>query len=78
MQDQCVMVIIWSNRSWNLIGVDGFIQRRRIDPLTMHEEIFRCSFHHQGLDEWTVPLQSRIELFDVHKHVHQTVPEICV
>jgi hypothetical protein len=41
-------------------------------------EVFRCKFHHTGLDDWAVFLQSRIESFEVNKNVHQNVSEVCL
>jgi hypothetical protein len=42
------------------------------------EEVFRCKFYHGGLDDWARSLQSRIEPFEIYKHVHQTVFAICL
>jgi hypothetical protein len=40
------------------------------------EEIFRCEFHHAGLDGRAISLQSRIGLFKADRTVRQTVPVI--
>jgi hypothetical protein len=39
------------------------------------EEVLKCKFHHEGLDDRIMPQQSRIEPFEVCRHTHQTVPE---
>jgi hypothetical protein len=40
-------------------------------------EVLEKPFH-GGLDDRDVPRQSRIELFEVHKHLEQTIPEASV
>jgi hypothetical protein len=42
------------------------------------EEVFPYNFHHGDLDDRDVLRQFRIELFEMHEHLEQTVPEVSV
>jgi hypothetical protein len=51
-----------------------------ISPKFWHQdhpdEVFQCKFRHGDPNNRIMPQQSRIEPFEVYKHVYQTVPEV--